>query len=147
MVHIGFPVIDELCSFCAVGKLPNETRRFLRLVAGDAADPDAGYFNCWEMADPVSPLSAPIRLFVCGDVMPGRGIDQILSLRCAPQLHEPYVRDARRYVDLVEKTNGAIRRPAGFDYIWGDALAVLNQSAPDARIINLETSITESNAY
>lgn len=99
------------------------------------------------MADPVSTLSAPIRLFVCGDVMPGRGIDQILPFRCAPQLHEPYVRDAGRYVDLAEKTNGAIRRSAGFDYIWGDAIAVLNQSAPDARIINLETSITESNAH
>ncbi|TIP99701.1 MAG: CapA family protein, partial [Mesorhizobium sp.] len=29
-------------------------------------------------------------------------------------------------------------------YVWGDALSELDREAPDARIINLETSITTS---
>lgn len=36
-----------------------------------------------------------LRLFLCGDVMPGRGIDQILPTPSSPELYEPYVRDAR----------------------------------------------------
>lgn len=86
----------------------------------------------------------PIRLFLCGDVMPGRGIDQILPHPSPPVLYESYVRDARRYVALAEEVSGEIPRPVAYDYIWGDALAVLGEQRPDVRIINLETSITRS---
>ncbi len=79
--------------------------------------------------------------------MTGRGIDQILPYPCHPRIHEPFVRDARRYVDLAEELNGPIPRPAGFSHIWGDALARLEHAAPDARIINLETAITGSDDY
>ena len=34
--------------------------------------------------------------------------------------------------------------PWAFDYVWGDALAELERALPDARIINLETSLTTS---
>ncbi|KFE60588.1 CapA family protein [Hyalangium minutum] len=85
-----------------------------------------------------------ISLFLCGDVMTGRGIDQVLPHPVPPQLHEEYVRDARDYVALAETRNGPIRVPIGFDTLWGDALAVLEQAAPDVRLINLETSITTS---
>jgi poly-gamma-glutamate capsule biosynthesis protein CapA/YwtB (metallophosphatase superfamily) len=88
-----------------------------------------------------------ITLFLCGDVMTGRGIDQILSHPNTPELHESYVRDAREYVTLAEQTNGPIARPVEPFYIWGDALAELDRVAPDARIINLETSITCSDAH
>jgi poly-gamma-glutamate capsule biosynthesis protein CapA/YwtB (metallophosphatase superfamily) len=88
-----------------------------------------------------------ITLFVCGDVMTGRGIDQILSHPCNPLIHEPYVRDARRYVDIAEEANGEIPKPVDFAYIWGDAVDVLDRAAPDARIINLETSVTDSDDY
>ncbi len=88
-----------------------------------------------------------ITLFLCGDVMTGRGIDQILPHPCDPHIHEPYVRDARRYVDFAEEKNGLIPRPADFSYVWGDALAELERAATDARIINLETSITKSDDY
>ena len=90
-----------------------------------------------------SPADA-VCLFLCGDVMTGRGIDQILPYPAPPVLYEPYVRDARDYVQLAEDSHGRIPRAADFAYIWGDALAELQRSQPDARIINLETSITLS---
>jgi poly-gamma-glutamate capsule biosynthesis protein CapA/YwtB (metallophosphatase superfamily) len=83
-----------------------------------------------------------LRLFLCGDVMTGRGIDQTLPHPVDPVLNEPYVRDAREYVDLAEKANGPIPRPATFDYIWGDALEEAERASVDLRIINLETAIT-----
>ena len=52
---------------------------------------------------------APLILFLCGDVMTGRGIDQILPHPGKPQLHEPWIRDARDYVRLAERENGPIR--------------------------------------
>ena len=88
-----------------------------------------------------------ITLFLCGDVMLGRGIDQILPHPSDPILHEPYVKNALEYVDLAEEANGPIPRPVDFSYVWGDALSELDRMAPDIRIINLETSVTNSNAY
>jgi poly-gamma-glutamate capsule biosynthesis protein CapA/YwtB (metallophosphatase superfamily) len=83
-----------------------------------------------------------ITLFLCGDVMTGRGIDQILPHRVNPTLYEPYVRDAGEYVQLAEIAHGPIPRPVDFAYIWGDVLPELEGAGTDARIINLETSIT-----
>ena len=83
-------------------------------------------------------------LFLRGDVMTGRGIDQILPRPSRPELHEPYVHSALRYVELAEEATGPIARPVDFAYIWGDALAVLDRLRPDARIVNLETAITAS---
>ncbi|WP_435099522.1 CapA family protein [Arhodomonas sp. AD133] len=85
-----------------------------------------------------------ITLFLCGDVMTGRGVDQILPHPGDPQLHEAFVRNARYYVALAESVNGCIQRPVSFDYIWGEALSELDARAPAARIINLETSVTTS---
>jgi len=93
------------------------------------------------------PQTDVIRLFLCGDVMTGRGIDQVLSHPSDPGLHEPCIRDARFYLKLAESVNGAITRPVTADYIWGDALVELNRAGVDLRIINLETSITSSEDY
>jgi poly-gamma-glutamate capsule biosynthesis protein CapA/YwtB (metallophosphatase superfamily) len=79
-------------------------------------------------------------LFVCGDVMTGRGVDQILAHPGNPRLYEPHVHDARDYVRLAEAAHGPIPYPVACDYLWGDALQELD--AADVRIINLETSIT-----
>jgi len=92
-------------------------------------------------------LPAAITVFLCGDIMTGRGIDQVLPRPGDPRLHEPFVRDARRYFQLAEAHNGAIARPADFSYVWGDALVVLDRLAPKVRIVNLETSVTSSNDY
>ncbi len=88
-----------------------------------------------------------ITLFLCGDVMTGRGIDQVLPHPSEPEIYERYVLDARTYVELAEEKNGAIAKPVSFPYIWGDALTELKRISPDLRIINLETSITGSNDY
>ena len=88
-----------------------------------------------------------VTLFLCGDVMTGRGIDQILPHPAGHQLFEPYVQDAREYVELAEARNGRIDKPVTPSYIWGDALGELERVAPDARIINLETSVTAHDEY
>jgi len=88
-----------------------------------------------------------ITLFMCGDVMTGRGIDQVLDHPGDPVLHEPYMKNARGYVELAEKANGPIKKPVKCSYIWGDALKEMERVAPDLRMINLETSITKSNDY
>jgi poly-gamma-glutamate capsule biosynthesis protein CapA/YwtB (metallophosphatase superfamily) len=85
-----------------------------------------------------------VTLFLCGDVMTGRGVDQILPHRGDPRLWERYVRDARTYVELAEAANGPISRPVSPSWPWGDALRVLAHRNPDLRLINLETSITQS---
>lgn len=83
-----------------------------------------------------------LRVALCGDVMTGRGIDQILPCPGDPELHESWVRDARFYVSLAEQKHGAIPRPASWDYVWGEALPAFAHA--DLRIVNLETSITAS---
>jgi poly-gamma-glutamate synthesis protein (capsule biosynthesis protein) len=85
-----------------------------------------------------------VTVFLCGDVMTGRGIDQILPHPSDPRISEPLVTDARGYVELAEDANGPVPRPVDFSYIWGEALAELQRVAPDARIVNLETSVTRS---
>ena len=84
----------------------------------------------------------PLTLFLCGDVMCGRGIDQVLPHSVAPVLYEPYVRDARRYVELAENAHGPIPAPLDFEYPWGEALPELARVGPDLRIGNLETAVT-----
>jgi len=49
-----------------------------------------------------------VRLFQCGDVITGRGIDQVLANPADPVLHESYVQSAIDYVGLVEEANGSI---------------------------------------
>jgi poly-gamma-glutamate synthesis protein (capsule biosynthesis protein) len=104
-----------------------------------------------EYADPAPSLSpaadAMLRIFLCGDVMLGRGIDQALPRPCSPELHEGYVGSALDYVRLAERANGPIPSPVDLSYIWGDALEEFNRRRPDVRIINLETSITRSDDF
>lgn len=88
--------------------------------------------------------SRGITLFLCGDVMTGRGIDQILPHPGKPDLFESCVRSALGYVRLAREKSGPIQRPVDFAYIWGDALEALRRAAPDLRIINLETAVTAS---
>jgi poly-gamma-glutamate capsule biosynthesis protein CapA/YwtB (metallophosphatase superfamily) len=92
-------------------------------------------------------LDAALTLFLCGDVMLGRGVDQILPHPGNPTLYEQMVRDARTYVDLAVRANGQIRQPVNWSWPWGDALQLLADADCDARIINLETSITTSDDY
>jgi poly-gamma-glutamate synthesis protein (capsule biosynthesis protein) len=83
-----------------------------------------------------------LRLVLCGDVMTGRGIDQILPHPCDPELYEPAVASARHYVDLAEAASGPIPRRVGPEYPWGEARAVFADAAPHLVMVNLETSVT-----
>ncbi len=83
-----------------------------------------------------------VKLFLAGDVMIGRGIDQILRHSVDPTISEPYVRSAEGYVTLAERANGAIPREVADQYVWGYIITELDRSAPDVRIINLETAVT-----
>lgn len=79
--------------------------------------------------------------------MTGRGIDQILPHSVDPTLHEPYVQSAETYVRLAEEENGPIPDEVPYGYVWGHALAELEQIRPDIRIINLETAVTTSDEW
>ena len=83
-----------------------------------------------------------VTLFLSGDVMLGRGIDQIMPVSAHPRLYEPFLTDARQYIRLAEVVNGPIPRPVNPAYVWGDALAELAAFGPAARIVNLETAVT-----
>jgi len=80
--------------------------------------------------------SNPITIFMCGDVMTGRGIDQVLPHPSNPVIYEPCMRSAKGYVELAEGANGPIPQPVDFSYIWGDALEEFERVVPDLRIIN-----------
>jgi poly-gamma-glutamate capsule biosynthesis protein CapA/YwtB (metallophosphatase superfamily) len=87
-------------------------------------------------------MTETLTLMLAGDLMTGRGIDQLLASPSAPILYEPLVRDARDYVRLAERASGAIARPVDPATLWGDALEVMRRIAPRFRIVNLETAVT-----
>ena len=75
-------------------------------------------------------LLAAIFFFIV-DLILRFGIDQILTARCPPHLHEAYVKDARYYVELAERASGPLPRGVEPGYVWGDALGWLEAFAPD----------------
>ena len=85
-----------------------------------------------------------VKLFLAGDVMIGRGVDQVMPRSVDPVLYEDYIRDARDYVALAERASGPIPRSVAPDYVWGDALEAIDEAGPDYRIVNLETALTTS---
>lgn len=95
----------------------------------------------------MSPSRDFVRLFLAGDVMLGRGIDQIQRQSCDPRLYEGYVGSAQDYVTLAERVSGKIPRRVGPDYVWGDLLEDLAARQIDLRLINLETAITSGGAH
>ncbi len=81
--------------------------------------------------------------------MTGRGIDQILPAPGDPALCESYLTDARDYVRLAERVNGAVPVPVAPQWPWGEVLPLLHDLArhvPTVRLMNLETSITTCDA-
>lgn len=88
-----------------------------------------------------------VTLFLSGDVMTGRGIDQILKFPSVPVLYESYMQDARGYVTLAERDGTIVPCSVDDRYIWGDALEEFEHRSPDLRIVNLETSVTTNGEY
>lgn len=87
------------------------------------------------------------RMLLTGDVMIGRGIDQILPFSCNPRIYEPNVNDAREYVKLAEIKNGPIPKIINFEYIWGNALKWAKKEKLDLNLINLETALTKNERF
>jgi poly-gamma-glutamate capsule biosynthesis protein CapA/YwtB (metallophosphatase superfamily) len=97
------------------------------------------------------PLASPnqrlVRLFLCGDVMIGRGIDQIPPHPCNPALHEGYEETALDYVRAGRNRPRLNSALCSLVISLGVALDEFHRMRPDDRIINLETSITRSEEY
>ncbi|MCC8359408.1 CapA family protein [Salinimicrobium sediminilitoris] len=83
-----------------------------------------------------------LKIFLAGDVMTGRGIDQALKYSVGPGIYEPFIKDARDYLFLAERENGELELPLSYRYIWGDAMKIWDQRDPHLKLINLETSLT-----
>lgn len=94
-----------------------------------------------------STANVGIRVFIGGDVMTGRAIDQILPHPGNPRIHEQYVTMATYYIEMAEQINGPIHTDAGFEYIWGNGLEIMKQRKPDLKIVNLKTAITTNDNY
>jgi poly-gamma-glutamate synthesis protein (capsule biosynthesis protein) len=109
--------------------------------------PDQVMAGTGNAADPSPGPASRLTLFLCGDVMTGRGIDQVLPHPSDPQIHEDYMKSALGYLQIAEAANGPIPRHVDPAYIWGEALRELDRLAPDLRIVNLETSVTASDDY
>ena len=92
-------------------------------------------------------MAGELRIFLAGDVMTGRGVDQVLACPGDPELREAAIRDARDYVRLAEAVNGHIPRAADPAWPWGDALPALDAWQPHVRLINVETSATTSDDF
>lgn len=88
-----------------------------------------------------------LRLALLGDVMTGRGIDQILPDPVDPEIHEPVMGSALGYVELAEAVNGPIPRQVAWSWVWGDLPAELERRPPSLRIANLETAVTRSTRW
>lgn len=113
-------------------------------VAEPAEDPEGSRMR----DESASVLSGrPITLALCGDVMLGRGIDQLLEHPGPHELREAFVTDARDYIGLAEDASGLIPYPVSPDYVWGEALGVLDALRPDVRLVNLETAITADGCF
>lgn len=93
-------------------------------------------------ADEAGAGSGRLTLALNGDVMTGRGIDQVLLHPSDPRLYEPGMKSAEGYADIAEAAHGPIPRGADCGSVWGDALDALAERSPDALIINLETAVT-----
>jgi poly-gamma-glutamate synthesis protein (capsule biosynthesis protein) len=89
-------------------------------------------------------MGGTVALMLAGDVMTGRGIDQLLAHPVRPKLTERYAVDARDYVALAERVSGPIPRPVPPEYAWGDVLALMDEAPTAVRLMNLETSVTHS---
>jgi poly-gamma-glutamate synthesis protein (capsule biosynthesis protein) len=94
--------------------------------------------------DEVWTMGNRLTLFLCGDVMTGRGIDQILPFPGDSRLYERYMDSSIGYVELAERASGSMPHPVDFGYIWGDALHEFDREEPHAKLVNLETAITRT---
>jgi poly-gamma-glutamate synthesis protein (capsule biosynthesis protein) len=91
--------------------------------------------------------SHSFRIFLGGDVMTGRAIDQLFPIHNADDFGKPGHVPGERYRAWSAALSGPLQTPVEHAYIWGDALAVFDSAQPDFRLVNLEAAITRSDAW
>lgn len=88
-----------------------------------------------------------LRLFLGGDVMTGRAIDQLFATHNPDDFGKPDHIPATQYRRWSAELHGAEMLPLRHDYPWGSVLGVLEAAQPDFRLVNLETAITTSSQW
>lgn len=86
-------------------------------------------------------------MFLGGDVMTGRAIDQLFAQHNPDDFGKADHVPAQQYYQWSADFHGAEMRPQRLEYPWGAALGVLEAAQPDFRLVNLETAITTANAW
>ena len=99
-------------------------------------------------------MHAMRKFFLCGDLMPARGVDQVLPFpipkaalreQCCSDAAE-YVRLAQRKTNAAETLSGIPRR--SFSALAGELKDAITAREPlDAKLANLESALTVSNAF
>lgn len=94
-----------------------------------------------------------IRIAMAGDLILGRGIDQILPAHtnsttpavCTPRAKVVYdcFDDTRKYVEAAVNKSGPLPEHRGYEYPWGISLEDMDSKEPDVRIFNLETAVSD----
>lgn len=85
-----------------------------------------------------------LNLFLGGDVMLGRAVDQLFKYKNDATLYESYVKIATYYLPDAMKRFITLNGYVDDDYVWGDLLTSKLFRNADLKIINLETSVTTS---
>ena len=89
-----------------------------------------------------------VRVALAGDVLLGRGIDQIQRSSVNPELRERFVGDARDYIALAERRGGTeVPRCVDPAYVWGDTVERLERFGPQATLVNLENALTDTDGF
>ncbi len=88
-----------------------------------------------------------IRIFLGGDVMTGRTIDQLFAVHNLDDFGKTKHIPSQKYHAWSASLYGAESVPVGHNYIWGTALDIFNIAKPDFRLINLEVAITQSDDW
>ena len=125
----------------------NDKWKFIDRIKDSGYRTGAGMVNTHAVGLAESEASdTDIMLLLCGDVMLGRGIDQVLPNPGNPKLHEHWrkIYDAREFVRLAQQKHGGIPEARDAAYVWGNVLPEIEVFAPDLRLINLETAVTSN---
>jgi poly-gamma-glutamate synthesis protein (capsule biosynthesis protein) len=91
--------------------------------------------------------SGCIRLFLGGDVMTGRAIDQLFVVHNPENFGKADHVPASQYLAWSADIHGPAPSPVRHDYIWGPTPDMLDRLEPDFRLVNLETAITTSDSW
>ena len=88
-----------------------------------------------------------VRLFLGGDIMAGRAIDQMFQVHNPEKFGKPDHIPASQYRAWSEALYGGEFSPIKHDYIWGTALGIIDRANVDFRLANMEMAVTTSDDW